>query len=271
MAERFTEALGHRFIFWAGWVFTVGGAIGSFVLGQAFAWIGGLIVVSGLLALTGHTFSLHRRNRELEEAHQKRIQELEEVNRKLTEQATESDRRLNAVPMAVIERLIGVLSGGTSARLVEVIVERVGQIERIRRFVQLDNNPLNPRTFTKAAGRLYAVAKLASEDQSALLIEGDLFTLVKKSANGVVVECARLRIHQPPAKGTVVFEVFDTTGGEMTGLSQMADGGDVKGITGYFIQPTVDVAKYPEFSAETVNAVVRLVIADLDLSTGGVE
>lgn len=258
MAERFAEALGKQLFIWSGWVFTVGGAIGSFVLGQAYAWIGWLFVAVGLLALTAHAVALHRRVREFEAA-----------NRNLTEQAAEADRRLNAVPMAVMEQLVGLVSGGVSVRMVEAVVEQIRRIERIRKFVQLEAKPLNPRTFTKEAGRLYAVAKLASQEQAAVLMEGDLFALVRRGGNGISVDCARLRVHQPPKDGTVVFEVYDPTGGEMTALSQLAETREVAGITGYFIQPYLDVTKYPEFDADQLAAVIRLVIQELDPNAGG--
>ena len=257
MAERFSDALGKQLVFWSGWAFTVGGAIGSFVFAEAYAWIFWLIVAVGLLSLTAHAGALHRRMRELEAN-----------NRKLTDQASEAERRLNAVPIAVIEQLVGLVSGSVSARLIEVIVENVRRVERMRKFLQLDSKPLKPRTFTKAGGRLYAVAKVAKPEQAAALVEGDEFALVRKVANGVVFTCARLRVNQPPEKGELVFEVLDATGGEMTGLNQLADGGDVKG-TGYFIQSMVDVNEYPEFSAETVSAVIRRVIHELDPNTGG--
>jgi len=256
MAERFIDTLGKQFFIWSGWVFTVGGAIGSFIVGQTYSWIGWLFVVVGLLALTAHAFALHRR-----------VRELESSNRTLTDQAGEAERRLNAISTAVLEQLAGIVSAGVSGRVVEVIAERVGQVERLRRFHQFDGKPLNPRTFTKAAGRLYAIAKVASAEQAAVLTEGDEFSLVRKAANGVFFTCARLRVNQPPEKSEVVFEILDAAGGEMTPLSQLADGGDVKGITGYFIRPSVDVSLFPDFRAETVNAVVRQVIAGFDSNT----
>lgn len=258
MAERFSDALGKQLFIWSGWAFTVGGAIGSFVIAEAYAWIGWLFVGVGLLAVTAYAVALHRRMRELEAN-----------NRKLTDQATEAERRLNAVPIAVLEQLVGLVSVSVSTRLVEAIVENVRRVERMRKFLQLDTKPLNPRTFTKEAGRLYTVAKVGSAAQVAVLQEGDLFALVRKGANGISVDCARLRVHQPPANGTVVFEVFDPTGGEMTALSQLAETRDVAGITGYFIQPTVDVSKFPEFSADVVAAVIRGVAQELALNAGG--
>lgn len=258
MAERFSDALGKQLFIWSGWAFTVGGAIGSFVIAEAYAWIGWLFVGVGLLAVSAYAVALHRRMRELEAS-----------NRKLTDQASEAERRLNAVPIAVIEQLVGLVSGSVSTRLVEAIVETVRRVERMRKFLQLDTKPLNPRKFTKAGGRLYAIAKVATPEQAAVLVEGDEFSLVRRAANGVTFTCARLRVNQPPEKAELVFEVLDAASGEMTGLNQLADGGDVRGITGYFIQPTVDVNEYPEFSAETVSAVIRRVIHELDPNTGG--
>ena len=155
----------------------------------------------GLVAVTAYAVALHLR-----------MHELEVSNRKLTDQAGEAERRLNAVPIAVIEQLVSLVSGGVSARLVEAIVENVRRVERLRKFLQLESKPLNPRTFTKEAGCLYAVAKVGSAEQAAVLREGDLFALVRRGANGISVDCARLRVHQPPANGTVVFEVFDLSG-----------------------------------------------------------
>ncbi len=67
----------------------------------------------------------------------------------------------------------------------------------------------------------------------------------------------------------MVFEVFDAVGGEMTALSQLAKVRDVAGITGYFIEPELDVTKYPEFSAAVVNAVLVRVVSQMDKSNRG--
>ena len=258
MSVSFSEALSKQFFIWSGWVFTVGGAIGSFVLGQAYAWIGWLTVAVGLLALTSHAFVLHRRLRELEAA-----------NLKLTEQATRAEAHSNAVPITVIEQLVRIVSGGVSSEFIEELARNVSRIERLRKFFLPDGKPLNPRTFTVEAGRLYAVVKVASPEQAACLIEGDLFSLFRKGSLGIEVKCARLRVLQPPANGTVMFEVFDADGGEMTALRQLAQMRDVAGITGYFVEPAFDLEQYPEFSADIVNEVIARVVSDLDNGSGG--
>ena len=88
MADRFSDAIGKHLLVWSGWVFTVGGAVGSFVLGQANAWIGWLAALTGILALTGHSYALHRRSRELEDR-----------NAKLADQLRDAERKLNDVPL----------------------------------------------------------------------------------------------------------------------------------------------------------------------------
>jgi len=271
MAERFTEALGKQLIAWSAWVFGVVGCIGSFVLAQSYSWIGWLWALTGFLALTAHAFAKHRRVQELEEAHRKRVRELEEANRKLTEQAAEADRRLNAVPMAVMEQLVRLVSGGMTREVVEVVVDHIRRVERIRRFNRLDARPLNPRTFAHQEGRLYAVARLTTAEQAAILEIGDVFSLVRRGGSGVDVECARLRVHQPASGGTVIFEVLDSAGGEMTALGQLAEASrEVAGITGYFIRPTIDVDGYPAFDPDAVVTVIRCVFQELNRNPGGV-
>lgn len=270
MAERFTEALGKQLFIWSGWVFTVGGAIGSFVLGQGYAWIGWLTVAVGLLAVTGHAIAMHRRVHELGDEHKKRVDELEEANRKLTEQAAEAERRLNAVPMAVLERLARLASASTTAEVMEAVIGHLRRVERIRRFTQLDARPLNPRTFAYEDGRLYAIARLTPPERAAMLEIGDSFQLVRRGANGVAVECARLRVHQPPSAGTVIFEVIDPTGGEMTALGRLAESSrEVAGITNYFVQPTTHADGYPVFDPDVVAEVIRRVFQELR-TPGGV-
>ena len=260
MSERFTEALGKQFLFWSGWVFTVGGAIGSFVLGQASAWIGWLTVLVGMLAVSSHAFALHRQMRELESA-----------NRKLSEQAAQAESRLNAVPIAVIEQLMNIVSRGVSTRIVEAITQKLLQVERLRKFLKPDSKPLNPRTFTIEAGQLYALAKVTPLEQAALLVEGDTFALVRKGSQGIGVKCARLRVHQLPERGTIVFEVFEPTGGEMTALTQLAKEREVAGITGYYIESEIDVSKYPEVDVGIVNLVISRALLELDNGIGGQE
>ena len=257
MSERFSAALGKQFLFWSGWVFTVGGAIGSFVLGQVFAWIGWLFVLVGMLAVSSHALALHRRMRELESA-----------NLKLSEQAAQAESRLNSVPIALIEQLVGVVTGGVSSQFIKNLAQNVSQVERLRKLRLLHSKPLNPRTFSVESGQLYAVVKVALPEQAANLMEGDLFTLSRSGSLGIEVKCARLRVHQPPANGTVVFEVFDAFGGEMTALTQLAHVRDVAGITGYFVEPTFDLEKYPDFNADIVNEVIARVVSEMNNANG---
>ncbi len=119
MTERFSEALSKQFFVWSGWVFTVGGAIGSFILGQALAWIGWLFVAVGLLAITSHAFVLHRRLREFEKA-----------NRGLTDQAAQAEQRMNTVPIALLEQLVGIVSGGISNQFIAAMAQTIALVER---------------------------------------------------------------------------------------------------------------------------------------------
>ena len=65
-----------------------------------------------------------------------------------------------------------------------------------------------------------------------------------------------------------MLEVFDTSGVEMTALSQLAQTRSVAGITGYIIEPEIDVSKFPEFNATTVNEVLALVLTEAGSGTG---
>ena len=178
------------------------------------------------------------------------------------------ESRLNAVPIAVIVQLMSIVSRGVSTRIVEAITQKLLQVERLRKFLKPDSKTLNPRTFTIEAGQLYALAKVTPPEQAALL-EGDTFALVRKGTQGIGVKCARLRVHQLPERGTVVFEVFEPSGGEMTALTQLAKEREVAGITGYYIEPEIDVANFPEYDATIVNQVVIRAFQELDNGSGG--
>jgi len=179
------------------------------------------------------------------------------------------ESRLNAVPIAVIVQLMSIVSRGVSTRIVEAITQKLLQVERLRKFLKPDSKTLNPRTFTIEVGQLYALAKVTPPEQAALLVEGDTFALVRKGTQGIGVKCARLRVHQLPERGTVVFEVFEPSGGEMTALTQLAKEREVAGITGYYIEPEIDVANFPEYDATIVNQVVTRAFQELDNGSGG--
>lgn len=69
MTEGFWSGLTQHLLFWAGWVFTVGGAIVSLSLGREYAWIGALCIVVGFLSLTTFAYKKHRQHLEASRQH----------------------------------------------------------------------------------------------------------------------------------------------------------------------------------------------------------
>ena len=55
----------------------------------------------------------------------------------------------------------------------------------------------------------------------------------------------------------------------MTALTQLAKEREVAGITGYYIEPEIDVANFPEYDATIVNQVVTRAFQELDNGSGG--
>jgi hypothetical protein len=150
MAGRFSDALGKQIFVWSGWVFTVFGAVGSFVLGQANAWIGWLVVGTGVLALTAHAFALHRRCRELEEA-----------NAKQSEYLREAERKLNEVPLDLVNRIRELVTPQTLSDVAGQLAAHADYVLRVRQFMTAVAGDIHLRTFFKRDDKLFAIAKVA--------------------------------------------------------------------------------------------------------------
>jgi hypothetical protein len=151
MADRLYDALGKQLFVWSGWVFTVGGAIGSFVLGQANAWIGWLAILTGFLALTGHAFALHRRCRELEEGAAIRA-----------EQLREAERKLNEVPLDLVGRIRELVTPQSVTDVAVRLALHADYVLRMKQFVGAAGD-IQLRTFVSRDKAIFAVAKIADK------------------------------------------------------------------------------------------------------------
>src|SRR5439155_13699462 len=94
MGERFSSLLGRQLFVWSGWVFTVGGAVGSFVQGHGYAWIGWLVVLTVLRALTGHSYVIYQQ-----------LQTTRAEHDRLAGQLRDAERKLNEIPLDLLNRI----------------------------------------------------------------------------------------------------------------------------------------------------------------------
>lgn len=248
MVERFSNSLGKHLFVASGWVFTVGGAIGSFVLSQSNAWIGWLAVLTGVLALTGQNFFLHRRCRELEE-----------ISTNQAEQLRNAERKLNEVPLDLVNRIRELVTPQSFTAVATRLAAHADYIYRIREFTASAANDIHLRTFSRRDGNLYAVAKIAAAGL-AHLREKDVFFLVQ-STEGLRTDCAVMVVHQTPnaAQGIVHFRLVALLSEDARALDQLATAREVTGLNGYTLRPACDPAWYVALQSDTIpEAIMRL-------------
>ena len=245
MADRFWEVLGKQLFVWSGWVFTVGGAIGSFVLGDAYAWIGWLAVLAGVLALTGHSYSLHRRCRELQVG-----------NDDLTVRLREAERKLNEVPLDLVNRIRELITPQSLNDVAARLAAHGDYVLRMRRFV-LVSGDIHLRTFVKRDKAIFAVAKIAAT-ALAHLREKDVFILVR-NADGLQTDCALIVVHQTPdpAHGTVHFRLVELFSEEARANEHLATAGGASGLMGYSLRPVCDPGWYGTLESATIPEAIK--------------
>ena len=257
MADRFWDGFGKQLIFWAAWVFTVGGAIGSFVLGQAYAWIGWLAVLAGVLALSGHAYSLHRRCRELELG-----------NDALTGQLRDAERKLNEVPLDLVNRIQQLVTPQSVTDVAGRLAVHADYVLRVRQFMAAVTGDIHLRTFSKRDDNLFAIAKVA-EAALAHLRESDVFMLVR-SAEGLRTDCAKMVVHQrpDPAHGVVIFRLVELLSDEVRALERLAAVREITGLTGYTLRPVCDSGWYGAVESATIPEAIKRLAEGLERERG---
>ncbi len=247
MPDRFLEILGRQLFVWSGWVFTVGGAAGGFVLGEGYSWIGWLAVLTGLLALTGHSYSTHRRCRDLEAE-----------NARATVQLREAERKLNEVPLDILNRIRELVKPQSLAEAAAQLAAHADYVLRMRRFVAAAGD-VHLRTFSQRDGVVFATAKIPTEALSPLR-EKDVFILVR-TADGLRTDCAVMAVHQTPdpAHGVVHFRLTQLLSDDVRAIETLAAAREVTGLTGYTLRPVCDAGWYAALDSTTIpEAITRL-------------
>jgi len=255
MTEGFWDGLYRHLIFWAGWVFTVGGAAASLWVGKEYAWIGALVLLTGVIALTAFAFQKHKDLKQAQEEHQAATSRLETELRALRERAEIAERRLNEVPANILVQLEATIRAHEFQALADVLGSHADYVARMTNLAGTVARPITLRTFVKRAGRLFVEAKL---DPAALsqLRQDDPFRLEFKSPSGLVTPSALLHVHQlDPSKELVWFHVA-YPGGEMAQIDALAEKQEVPG-KGYTARPLCDPSRYANLDLTGVAAIIR--------------
>ncbi len=248
MGEGYLAVMGRQLFVWAGWVFTVGGAIGSFALGGNYAWIGWLVVFVGVLALTGHSYSVHQRCRQLEAE-----------NGNLTRQKQEADQKLNEVPLDLLNRIREFVTPRSLSDVASELAAHADYVLRIQKFMAALEGEIHLRTFRKRDNAIYALAKI-EESAVVHLRENDVFVLVR-SSEGLRTDCALMVVHQTPdaSRDVVHFRLLDLLSDDARALEQMTTAREVTGLTGYTLRPSCDAGWYDSLETSTIpEAIERL-------------
>ena len=245
MADRYSDVLGKQLFVWSGWVFKVGGAIGSFVLGQGFAWIGWLAVLTGVFALTAHSYAMHRRCGELEKANTRR-----------DEQLREAERKLNEIPLDLVTRIQEIIAPQSITAIAVQLATHADYVLRMRQFMAVDRE-IHLRTFTARDKVIFAVAKIA-ETAFRYLREKDLFVLLR-SAEGLQTECALMVVHQTPdpTHGTIHFRLVNLITEEARAIEHLATAGGASGLMGYTLRPVCDTGWYSQIESATIPEAIK--------------
>jgi uncharacterized membrane protein YebE (DUF533 family) len=74
--EGFFTGLHRNWFAWSGWLFTLVGTIFGLVVSGAYAWIGALCAITGLIALTALAYQRHSELRNTKNRHAEEITQL---------------------------------------------------------------------------------------------------------------------------------------------------------------------------------------------------
>ena len=257
MADKSSTSFGDRLFTMSGWVFTVGGAIGSFVLGQANAWIGWLVALTGVLALTGQTLAVLRRCRELQEENTKQAELLREV-----------ERKLNEVPLDIVNRIRELVAPQSVTEIATRLAAHADYVLRMRRFATTAGD-IHLRTFVPRNNFIFAVAKIPKA-ALAHLREKDVFILVR-SADELRTDCALMVVHQTPdpAHGTVHFRLVELISEEARGIERLATAGGASGLMGYTLRPVCDTGWYNTLESATIPEAIKRLAEGLEREREG--
>lgn len=247
MGDGFATVLGRQFLVWSGWVFTVGGAIGSFVLGGGYSWIGWLLVLTGLLALTGHSHASHQG---MKVARAERDQAVE--------QTREAERRLSDVSVDVLNRIRALVTPLPLTEVAARLAAHADYVIRAVRFVAAAGE-VHLRTFVHRGDVLHAAARIPGA-ALAHLREKDPFVLVR-SSEGLRTDCALIVVHQTPdpTHEVAYFRVVQALSDDTRALEQLAAVREVSGLTGYTLRPACDPGWYAALESATIpEAIIRI-------------
>jgi hypothetical protein len=258
MAEGFLGGLHRHLIFWSGWVFTVGGAVASLWIGKEYAWIGVLLFLAGLTALTAFAYQKHRDLQQAQQEHQARTSQWEADLRAARERAEQAERRLNEVPLDLVNRLQEMLASYTFEEAVRLLAEQAEFVARMQRFSQAVGRPLNLRIFIRQGGQLHAIAKAPSAALEHLRV-GDRFRLLYRSASGLETMSAWVEVSQPVnlTQETAAFRFVRFLEEEMGHIDQLARSRDVRSMAGYSLVPDCDPGRYPDLDLSLIRQVLQ--------------
>ena len=283
MAESFIGGVNRHFVLWSGWLFTVGGAIASLIIGKEYWWIGGLVVGVGLLALMTYAYQKHqlaigadeRRKREVAAAEAKLRQELSRIkaehdtavldaSKRLDEAQQlqrDAERKLNEVPLAILLQIESAIRQHAFTELANMIGRYVRYVERMQSVVATQSKPINEKSFVKRGDVLYALVSLPAA-VCELLADDDAFAIDYKDANGLVASSGKLSVHQVEStKELVWFEVLPTSD-ELIRLSALAEKQVVPG-KGYSVRPVCDLSRYSKLNLAGTADVFRTVVEEI--------
>jgi hypothetical protein len=256
MPEGFLTGLHRSWFAWSGWLFTVGGTVFGLAVSGAYAWIGALCAVAGLLALTALAYERHRDLREAERRHAADLNRLERDVRTAQERAEQAERRLNEIPADILRQLQQVVRQYAFADLATTLADHADYVARMVNLQQALGKPITLRTFVKRGGGLYVDARMV-QPSMAYLRQDDPFLLEFKNPGGLVTASALLRIHQlDGAKELIWFRVIEYAGEEMAHLDALADKQEVSG-KGYSARPICDVSQYASVNLADIADFIR--------------
>jgi hypothetical protein len=264
MAEGFLGGLHRSWLLWSGWLFTVAGTTFGLLVVQAYAWIGALVALAGLCAVTGFAYERYTELRKAEGRHAAETGRLERDLQTAREHAEQAERKLNEVPLTILTRLQATIAAYSSDQLGRLLNRHAEFVGRMQRFLRDAPKRLNFRTFTKQTGSLYAVAKGPPEALAHLRV-GDPFLLLHVGTDGLETQAARIAVHQPPESGKdiVMFRIVASLSEEIGHIERLAESRDVAGMKGYRLTPACSVEGYPDVDLGALADFVNLLLEDL--------
>jgi hypothetical protein len=253
MPRNFLTELGKEYFYWAGFVFTIAGAIYGFAADQKWTLLIGLLVC--VMSCFGFCRKAFVAVNDLE------AKLLVERNR-----ADAANSRLENISADLVRTIERTMAGYSRASAASAIIASLRYIERVQTAVKLWSQGFELRLLQISHGQLYLFA-LVTPSAAQHLLTGDPFELIFRASSKIIRPIATLRIAQPPdvKKGSVIFCVdYALDEPVFQSLRQLAAGAPQTPPKEYAIRSVFEPGRYDPEQVKYLNNLFSSIMEEMN-------